>query len=67
MLVRLLGFVSLGCGCVIGRYRELGSNRELTYIEEKGSVCAIGSHRRNHTVLLQRRTPPVPASFRRVA
>jgi hypothetical protein len=66
MLVRLLGFVSLECGCVIGRYRELGSNRELAYIEEKGSACAIGAHRRNHMVSLRRRTS-VPASFRRVA
>ena len=24
-LVRLLGFTTLGCGCVSGRYREVGS------------------------------------------
>jgi hypothetical protein len=50
MLVRLLGFVALGCGCVVGRYRELSSNREVTYIEEKGTRCETGRHRRNHTV-----------------
>ena len=66
MLVRLLGFVSLGCGCVIGRYREVGSDRDLTYIEEKGAPCAVSSHRRNHRVTLERPTW-VPASFRRVA
>ena len=36
-LVRLLGFRTLACGCVIGRYRELATSRELTYIEEKGA------------------------------
>ena len=36
-LVRLLGFTTLGCGCVSGRYREMSSNREVTYIEEKGA------------------------------
>lgn len=34
-LVRLLGFTTLTCGCVTGRYREVGSEREITYIEEK--------------------------------
>ncbi len=66
MLVRLLGFVSLGCGCVVGRYREVDSNRELTYVEEKGAACAVAAHRRNHSVSLVRRAP-VPVSFRRVA
>jgi hypothetical protein len=49
-LVRLLGFRTLACGCVIGRYRELATSRELTYIEEKGSGCDLYSHRRNHTI-----------------
>jgi hypothetical protein len=49
-LVRLLGFRTLACGCVIGRYRELATTRELTYIEEKGSYCDLHGHRRNHTV-----------------
>ena len=40
-LVRLLGFQNLTCGCVIGRYRDLASGRELTYVEEKGSTCEI--------------------------
>lgn len=66
MLVRLLEFITLGCGCVVGRYRELGSNRELTYVEEKGGTCAIGAHVRNHTVALVR-PAPTPAPFRRVA
>ncbi len=30
--VRLLGFTTLSCGCVSGRYREAGSERESTYI-----------------------------------
>ena len=49
-LVRLLGFRTLGCGCVIGRYRELATSREVNYVEEKGSTCQTHGHRRNHTV-----------------
>src|SRR5919109_5572325 len=49
-LVRLLGFRTLACGCVIGRYREVATSRELTYVEEKGAGCEQGGHRRNHTV-----------------
>ena len=33
------GFQNLTCGCVVGRYRDLASGRELTYVEEKGSTC----------------------------
>jgi hypothetical protein len=53
-LVRLLGFRTLGCGCVIGRYRELATSRELTYIEEKGAGCELYAHRRNHTIAPER-------------
>jgi hypothetical protein len=53
-LVRLLGFRTLTCGCVIGRYRELATSRELTYIEEKGSACQSYGHRRNHTIASDR-------------
>ena len=53
-LVRLLGFRTLACGCVIGRYRELATSRELTYIEEKGSACEMYGHRRNHTITTDR-------------
>jgi hypothetical protein len=49
-LVRLLGFRTLTCGCVIGRYRELATSRELTYVEEKGVHCETHGHRRNHTI-----------------
>ena len=49
-LVRLLGFRTLSCGCVIGRYRELATNREVSYVEEKGSLCELHGHRRNHTI-----------------
>ncbi len=53
-LVRLLGFATLACGCVIGRYRELATSRELAYVEEKGACCAQHGHRRNHTVAAER-------------
>jgi hypothetical protein len=49
-LVRLLGFTTLGCGCVTGRYREVATNREVTYVEEKGLTCDLQAHRRNHTL-----------------
>ena len=49
-LVRLLGFRTLTCGCVVGKYRELATSRELTYVEEKGSRCEMHEHRRNQTV-----------------
>lgn len=49
-LVRLLGFTTLGCGCVTGRYREVATHREVTYVEEKGTGCQNQSHRRNHTL-----------------
>lgn len=49
-LVRLLGFTTLGCGCVTGHYREVATNREITYVEEKGTGCSQHAHRRNHTL-----------------
>jgi hypothetical protein len=53
-LVRLLGFTTLGCGCVTGRYREVATNREITYVEEKGIDCSQPGHRRNHTLATAR-------------
>ena len=40
-LVRLLGFRTLTCGCVIGSYREVATSREVTYVEEKGPTCEL--------------------------
>jgi hypothetical protein len=53
-LVRLLGFTTLACGCVSGRYREVGSDREVTYIEEKGNGCRHASHQRNQPLSASR-------------
>ena len=53
-LVRLLGFTTLGCGCVVGRYREVATSREVIYVEEKGKGCGSHGHRRNHTVAGER-------------
>ena len=53
-LVRLLGFTTLGCGCVVGRYREVATSREVTYVEEKGKSCGSHGHRRNHTIAAER-------------
>jgi hypothetical protein len=57
-LVRLLGFRTLACGCVIGRYRELATSREVTYVEEKGATCDLHGHRRNHTIASERVAQP---------
>jgi hypothetical protein len=48
--VRLLGFTTLGCGCIVGRYLELTTNRDVSYVEEKGDACKTHGHRRNHTI-----------------
>jgi hypothetical protein len=53
-LVRLLGFNKLSCGCVTGHYREVATNREITYVEEKGVTCDLNAHRRNHTLATAR-------------
>ena len=52
-LVRLLGFTTLACGCVIGKYREVATSREVNYVEEKGHTCGSHGHRRNHTVTIE--------------
>ena len=49
-LVRLLGFTTLSCGCVCGQYREIGTDREITYTEEKGASCLHSGHQRNQPV-----------------
>jgi hypothetical protein len=35
---------------VVGRYRELATRREVSYVEEKGGDCDVHIHRRNHTI-----------------
>jgi hypothetical protein len=59
-LVRLLGFTTLACGCVVGRYREVATSREVTYVEEKGQACGSNGHRRNHTVAAERMVSVLP-------
>ena len=54
-LVRLLGFTTLGCGCVVGRYREVATSREVAYVEEKGKSCGSHCHRPNQTNSAERR------------
>lgn len=61
-VVRLLGFATLTCGCVVGRYRDVGSTREIVYVEEKGANCESHAHRRNHTVSADRERYYVPAT-----
>src|SRR5215207_3292930 len=58
-VVRLLGFATLDCGCVVGRYQDVHANREVAYVEEKGADCAAHLHRRNHTIAIN----PAPRRF----
>ena len=60
-VVRVIGFTTLGCGCLVGRYREVATSRELSYVEEKGKGCGTHGHRRNHTVAAARQVAPVAA------
>ncbi|OFW47885.1 MAG: hypothetical protein A3J29_03460 [Acidobacteria bacterium RIFCSPLOWO2_12_FULL_67_14b] len=53
-VVRILGFSTLSCGCVVGRYRDLASTREVVYVEEKGAGCETKAHSRNHTISAER-------------
>jgi hypothetical protein len=55
--VRLLGISTLTCGCVIGRYREIGTEREVTYVEQKGTACGQHRHRRNQPIRSASLTP----------
>lgn len=59
-VVRLLGFSTLGCGCVVGRYRDVSTTREVAYVEEKGQSCAAHQHRRNHTIAVTRAPVAAP-------
>ena len=49
-LLRLLGFARLGCGCLVGRYREMVVDRSVDYVEEKGCACTCHDHQRNEQV-----------------
>ena len=60
-LVRLLGYTPLPCGCLTGRYREVATNREVVYVEEKGTGCPHAAHRRNHTLAPARVMAPAVA------
>ena len=62
-LVRFLGFTTLACGCVVGRYREVATSREVSYVEEKGKACGANGHRRNHTVTVDRLPTTSPIVF----
>lgn len=64
--VKLLGFSTLACGCVVGRYREVPNDREVTYVEEKGPTCASSRHRRNHVVKPEALSTPRPGEHARM-
>jgi hypothetical protein len=53
-VVRIIGFATLACGCVVGRYRDVASMREVVYVEEKGVACQRHAHRRNQTISAER-------------
>jgi hypothetical protein len=61
-IVKLLGFETLTCGCVVGHYRDAGTISIVTYVEEKATTCGEPSHRRNHAVMSRRRRASAPAA-----
>jgi hypothetical protein len=56
-------FTTLACGCVVGRYREVATSREVSYVEEKGKTCGSHAHRRNHTVSVERLASVSPVTL----
>lgn len=61
-IVKLLGFETLGCGCVVGHYRDAGTVSVVSYVEEKAVTCGEAGHRRNHALVARsRRAVPPPA------
>ena len=66
-IVKLLGFETLGCGCVVGHYRDAGTVSVVTYVEEKAVTCGDASHRRNHAMMTRRRRPTAAVATRPVA
>jgi hypothetical protein len=64
-IVKLLGFETLACGCLVGHYRDAGTVSIVTYVEEKAATCADASHRRNHAMVSRRRrSAAAPAASR---
>ena len=63
-LLRLLGFATLECGCLVGRYGEMAVDREVDYVEAKSSACNRHDHQRNYT--LSGSTPQARAADQRV-
>ncbi len=56
-IVRLLGYTTLSCGCLIVRYRDKATDEESIYVEAKGTRCFNPDHHRNGqlpTVRLER-------------
>ena len=62
--VRLLGFTTLDCGCIVGRYRELATKQDVSYVEEKGAACKTHGHRRNHTIMNRTTGAPLLTAVR---
>ena len=66
-IVKLLGFETLGCGCLVGHYRDAGTISVVTYVEEKAGGCGETGHRRNHAVLARRRSVSAAPALTRSA
>jgi len=66
-LIALLGFKERTCGCVIGRYRELATHREITYVEQRGPDCAAGGHHGSQSAPPDAQQCPAPPDALREA
>ena len=40
-VIRSIGFATLPCGCVVGRYRDVASTPRVVYVEKQGVAAII--------------------------
>ena len=48
--MHLRGFARLACGCLVARYHEQTTDRDVDYVEERGCRCERSDHRRNQSL-----------------
>ena len=46
----LRGFARLECGCLVSLYHQTAIDRDVQYVEERGTGCHCADHRRNYTL-----------------
>ena len=61
-LLRMIGFASLSCGCLVGRYHNSSLDCELDYVDQKGQRCNLVEHSPDSSVVSDV-LPPGAAAF----